>query len=157
MLVCCKEKYFKVLKTFLKEEMFNTKLKFRPTSPINLHFSLVHQENTPCLFYDFTNPQHITKSPRGNICLGVRSKAVVLRPMGKSYREEIRFYPSASRVFLRAAVVQQWKGPSKKVVSKQPRKSFLAEMGQGSEEVKRGLHVGLLVPEQVHGHDDRNR
>lgn len=86
MLVCCKEKYFKVLKTFLKEEMFNAKLKFRPTSPINLHFSLVHQENMPYLFYEFTNPQHITKFPRGNICLGVRSKAVVLRPMGKSYR-----------------------------------------------------------------------
>lgn len=87
MLVCFKEKYFKFLKIFLKEETFNAKLKFLPAPPINLHFSLVHQENMPYLFYEFTNPQHITKSPRGNICLSMRSKTVVLRPVGRSYRE----------------------------------------------------------------------
>ena len=55
---------------------------------------------------------------------------------------QIRCYPNARGIFLSSAVIQQWKGPSKEVVSKQPLKSFQAEVGHGPGEVNRGFHFG---------------
>lgn len=100
-------------KIFLKEKTFNTKLQFHPTCPINLHFSLVHQENVPYSFYEFTNPQHIAKSPRGNIYLHMRSQVIVLRPMGRSYGEADQIL-SQCKQGLRGAIAQWWKRPRKK-------------------------------------------
>ena len=111
MLVCSKEKYFKPENLFERKNIQH-KASVPPHLP-NLHFSLVHQENVPYSFYEFTNPQHIAKSPRGNIYLHMRSQAIVLRPMGRSYGEADQILSQCKRG-LRGAIAQWWKRPRKK-------------------------------------------